>query len=88
MQPLEIRTRVDRDLVDAIPALAPLLGHRVRMTAIDLDAESDTDAANANQAIGMDEFLAHRLKRPAHVPPVSVEDMERAITDGALNGNL
>jgi len=88
MQPLEIRTRVDRDLVDAIPALAPLLGHRVRMTAVDLDAENDAGDAKADQAIGMDEFLAHRLKRPAHVRPVSVEDMERAISDGALDGNV
>lgn len=38
--------------------------------------------------IGFEEFLARRLKRPEGVPPVTLEDMERAIISGALDGNV
>ena len=31
----------------------------------------------------LDEFLAGRLRRPPGVPPVTLADMEKAISDGA-----
>ena len=38
--------------------------------------------------ITFDEFLATRPAWPADRPPVTLEDMERAIIEGALDGNV
>ena len=38
--------------------------------------------------ISFDDFLAHRLKRPADVEPVTLEDMERAIARGAVGDDV
>jgi hypothetical protein len=84
-QALQIHTRVDEATVNAIPALQPLLGHRVQMIALDLE---QPDSVATEQKITFEQFLAHRLKRPEGVSPVSLEDMEGAIIQGALDGNI
>lgn len=95
MQSVELQTQVDQRLVAAIPALAPLLGRRVQVTAIELEAAGgipeDTarsQAAETAHTITVEEFLKHRLKRPPGVALVTLEDMEAAIIRGALDGNL
>jgi hypothetical protein len=84
-QALQLQTIVDQGVVDALPALKPLLGHRVQMIALDIEPAVPVDAG---AHIGIDDFLAHRLKRPADVPSISLDDMEKAIKEGALDGNL
>jgi hypothetical protein len=84
-QALQLQTIVDQSIVDALPALKPLLGRRVQVIALDVEPAAPVDA---DAHISLDEFLAHRLKRPAEVPSISLDDMEKAIVEGALNGNL
>ena len=45
-QALQIQTKVDQALVDAVPALTPLLGHRVQMIALDLENSEGTRPAS------------------------------------------
>lgn len=86
MQPaLQIQTQVNQSLVDAIPALKPLLGHRIQVIALDLEQDN---ANKTTQKISFEEFLQHRLKRPENLPSVSLDEMEKAIAQGALNGNF
>ena len=89
-QAVQVQTIVDEKLVQAIPALEPFLGHRVQVIALDLsEADKQKQADEQEQdKISFDEFLKHRLKRPNGVPPVTLEDMERAIIKGALDGNV
>lgn len=84
-QALQIHTQVDQALINAQPALQPLLGHRVQMIVLDLGQSSVHAPA---QHITLEQFLPHRLKRPAGLPTVTLEDMEKAIIQGALDGNL
>lgn len=45
----------------------------------------DTAPASApERRLTVDELLASRIKLPPGVGPLSLEDMERAITEGAL----
>ncbi len=80
MNAIKFETTVDETVAGAMPNLRPMLGRRVEVIA--LEAES----ASA-QRITLDEFLAHRLKRPADVEPVTLEDIESAIGHGALGGD-
>lgn len=84
-QALQVQTLVDQGVVDALPALKPLLGHRVQMIALDIEPAVSADA---DTKIGVEEFLAHRLKRPEGMPSISLDDMEQAIAEGTLDGNL
>lgn len=43
---------------------------------------------DADDKISVEEFLEHRLKRPAGMRTVSLEEMERAIIRGALGGDV
>lgn len=56
-QPIQIQTLIDRAVVDAIPALQPLLGHRVRMIALDLEQPGSEEPA---LKITFEQFLATR----------------------------
>ena len=85
MQALRIDTTVNTALVTAVPALAPLLGHKVEMIALDRGANQETQLAQ--KTISFDEFLKHRLIRPKEVTPVTVEAMNNAIAKGIVNGN-
>lgn len=50
-QALQIQTQVDQTVVDAIPALRPLLGHRVQMIALDLGQPDASAQANATDPL-------------------------------------
>lgn len=79
-QTLEIQTMVEQALVDVVPALQPLLGHRVQMFAFDLELSSPV---TSGRKISFEEFLATRPAWPKDRPPVSLEEMEKAIIQGA-----
>lgn len=83
MQAIRTATVIDESLVARIPALRPLLGRSVELIALDL--ESRQAEPQAERKISFEEFIAHRLKRPEGVPPVTLEDMGRAIIKGALH---
>ncbi len=83
-QALQTRTVVDDRLVTALPALRPLLGRRVRMSALEI---SDS-VKPTTKKMSFDEFLAFRLKRPDDVASVSLEAMEQAIIEGTAAGKL
>jgi hypothetical protein len=50
-QALQIQTQVNQTVVDAIPALRPLLGHRVQMIAFDLGQLDVSAQANATDPL-------------------------------------
>lgn len=77
MKSIKLRTTVNETLAQAVPELRPLPGQRVEMVA--WKAEEGTGA----RALTPDEFLAQRLTRPVGTAPVTLEDMERVIAEGA-----
>jgi len=79
-QTLNIQTRVDHALVGVVPALQSLLGHRVQMIALALEP---TSFVETRRKISFKEFLATRPTWPKDRPPVSLEEMEKAIIQGA-----
>lgn len=79
MKAIKVDTTIDEAVARAIPALRPLLGKRVELIA--LDAAS---ALVSDRALTIDELMASRIKLPPGVGPLSLEDMERAIAEGAL----
>jgi len=82
MHAVRIDTTIDQAAVAAIPALRPLLGRKVELIALDVDPQAKQEPEN--KKIDLDEFLATRPKWPADRPPVTLEDMENAIVQGAL----
>jgi len=77
MGAITIKTTVNEPLVRALPALKPLLGKSIRLVA-------EEPAATRPPSITWDEFVRHhQLQRPPNVAPVSLDDMERAIAEGA-----
>ncbi len=72
-------TMVDEAVARAIPALRPLLGKQVEITALE-----STALATSARRLSVDELLASRIKLPPGVGPLSLDDMERAIADEAL----
>lgn len=79
MKAIKIDTTIDEAVARALPALRPLLGKRVELIA--LDAAS---APGSDRTLTADELLASRIKLPPGIGPLSLEDMERAIAEGAL----
>lgn len=77
MNAIRIDTTIDEAVARAIPALRPLLGRHVELIALDV-------ATPRAPALTVDEFLAKRIKLPGGLTPVSLDDMERAIEEGAL----
>lgn len=97
-QAVQIQTQVDQALVDAIPGFKPLLGHRARIIALDLEPSGERTAsgliappreeAGTDQPEGkitFEEFLATRPAWPKDRPPVTLEAMQRAIIQGAID---
>ena len=81
MNAIKFETTVDERVAGAMPKLRPMLGRRVAVIA-----HETVPAATTRSARTLDDFLTHRLKRPADVAPVTLKDMERAIVRGALGG--
>jgi len=79
MNAIKIDTTIDEAIAQALPALRPLLGERVELIALQAEA-----AEPKRRKLTLDEFLASGLERPPGVAPVTLEDMERAIMEGAL----
>ena len=83
MNAIRFEMTVDEAVAGAVPELRPMLGRRVEMIA------QETAPLPYRRNPGtLDDFLAHRLERPANIEPVSLEDMERAIARGALGGDI
>jgi hypothetical protein len=79
MNAIKVDTLIDESVARAIPALRPLLGRHVEIIALD----AATTAA-PERVLTIDELLASRIKLPPGVGPLSHEDMEQAIAEGAL----
>lgn len=79
MNAIKVHTTIDEAVARAIPALRPLHGRRVELMALDA-----TPASAPEQRLTVDEFLASRIKLPPGVGPLSPEDLERAIAEGAI----
>jgi hypothetical protein len=90
MNAIKFETTIDETVAQAMPKLRPLLGKRVELIALDaeLPAGESAPAGARRRKLSFDEFLALRLERPPGVAPVTLEDMERAIIKGALDGNV
>jgi hypothetical protein len=76
---IKVDTTIDEAIASALPALRPLLGQRVELIALQAEAPEPQ-----RRKLTFEEFLAARLERPAGVAPVTLDDMERAIAEGAL----
>lgn len=88
MQTLTFECEVDETgrLVLRLPPSVQPGRHRIAVVIDPLEQEQqETPTA---QKITFEQFLAHRLKRPEGIPPVTLEDMEKAIIQGALDGNV
>ncbi len=83
MNAIRFEMTVDETVAGALPKLRPMLGRQIEVIALEA-----SPAAETRNPRTLDDFLAHRLKRPADVEPVTLEDMERAITQGALGGDV
>lgn len=79
MNAIKVDTTIDEAVARAIPALRPLLGRHVELIALDATA-----APAPAHRLTVDELLASRIKLPPGVGPLSLEDMEQAIAEGAL----
>ena len=83
MNAIRFETTVDEAVAGAMPKLRPMLGQRVEVIALEASPPSTSRSPTT-----LDDFLAHRLKRPDEVAPVTLEDMEQAIARGALGGDV
>ncbi len=84
MNAIRFETTVDEATARVIPALRPMLGKRVEVIA--LQSESETNKASFRRHT-LEEVLDHRVDADPGAGPLSTEDIERAILEGALNGN-
>jgi hypothetical protein len=78
MKAIKVDTTIDEAVARAIPALRPLLGKRVELIAL------DAAPMVSERTLTVDELLASRIKLAPGIGPLSLEDMERAIAEGAL----
>ena len=79
MNAIKFKTLIDESVAGALPELKPMLGRQVEVIALD-----SRSTATKEPSLSFDEFLKYRLKRPAGIEPVTLEDMEQAIAEGAL----
>ncbi len=79
MNAIKIETVIDEAAAHAIPALRPLLGKHVELIALDPAPVPLTE-----RKLAVDELLALRIRLPTGVGPLSPEDIDRAIAQGAL----
>ena len=90
MHAIKIETTVDEATAQAIPALRPLLGKRVELIALESPGAEASEAAETapRKKLTFEELLAKRTVAPPGTPPISDEDIEAAIIEGALDGNV
>ena len=82
MAAIRFQTTVDETIAGAMPKLRPLIGRKVEVTA------TTAPSVERDRTRTLDEFLDHRLKRPQGVEPVTLDDMERAIAEGAMGADV
>ncbi len=78
MDVIRFDTTVDEAFARALPALRPLLGRHVQLVAAEKPASGPS-----RSKLTVDELFASRIELPPGVGPVALEDMERAIVEGA-----
>jgi hypothetical protein len=78
MSAIRVETTVDEPTAQAIPALRPLLGQRIELTAV----PSSEAKAVVRSEESFDRFLEHRLTAPSGLH-LSLDDVEKAIEGGA-----
>ena len=76
---IKVDTTIDEAVARAIPALRPLLGKHVELIALDTAPGLPPEGK-----LSVGELLDSRIKLPQGVGPLSEEDIERAIAEGAL----
>ncbi len=81
MDAVRVNTLVDNGIVTAIPALRPFLGRKVELIALEAEPQIKQQE---NTSMSLDEFIATRPKWPADRPPITLEEMDQAIAQGAL----
>jgi hypothetical protein len=79
MQAIKVDTTVNEAVAQAIPALRPLLGRQVELIALDA-----MPASPPEPRLTVDELLRSRIKLPPGTGPLTQEDIDRAIAEGAL----
>ena len=77
MNAIKVDTTIDEAVARAIPALRPLLGRHVELIVL------DATSAPSERKLTVDELVASRIRLPPGIGPLSIEDMERAIAEGA-----
>lgn len=85
MNAIKIETTVDEATARVIPGLRPLLGKRVELIA--LQAEGQPGEAPAGK-FTTEQLFAAAVKPTPGSPPLTDDDIERAIIAGALRGNV
>ena len=79
MNAIKVDATIDEAVARAIPALRPLLGKHVELIALDA-----APAPALERRLTVDELPASRIELPPGIGPLSLEEMERAIAEGAL----
>lgn len=85
MNAIRFETTVDEAVAAALPGLRPLLGKRVELIALQTEADS---VAVPKRTLTVDELFSRRLDAPPGAAPLTEEDIQRAILEGALRGNV
>lgn len=86
MNAIKVETTINEEAARAIPALRPLLGRRVELIALETQQAPATDSDRRKLAV--EELFAAAVRPAPGTPPVTDEDIQAAITAGALRGNV
>jgi hypothetical protein len=84
MNAIKFETTVDEATARAMPALRPMLGKRVEVIAMQSEEE---DRETSGHELTLQALLERRVDCPPGAAPLSDEDIQRAIVQGALDGN-
>ncbi len=83
MSAIRLQATIDEATAQALPGLRPLLGQRVELVA----TQTADQPAKQTKRLTLDELLALRVEAAPDARPLSNEDIERAIIQGALDGD-
>ncbi len=83
MNAIRLETTIGEAQAQAIPALRPLLGQRVELIAL----ATETPTQPATWRLSLEELLAQRVNAPPGTRALTQQDIDRAIAEGALDGN-
>lgn len=80
MNAIRIDATINEAVAREIPALRPLLGRRVELIVLE---EAEVAPSVPRRKVTTEELLASRIKLPPGVGPITLEDIERGIIEGA-----